>query len=69
MARDFVNFRKKFMHRTSAARPRGIDSLPSLDPNRGRCPSRSRRDHHKSKFGLRQGINQIELYALTKSEF
>ena len=32
-ARDFVNFRKKFMHRARAARPRGFDSLPSQDPD------------------------------------
>ena len=25
------------MHRARAARPRGFDSLPSLDPDRGRC--------------------------------
>jgi hypothetical protein len=27
----------QFMHRARAARPRGFDSLPSLDPDRGRC--------------------------------
>ena len=33
-ARDFVNFRrKKIMHRAHVARPLGIDSLPSLDPD------------------------------------
>jgi hypothetical protein len=26
------------MHRAPSARPRGFDSLPSLDPDRGRCP-------------------------------
>ena len=29
----------------------------------------ARRDHRKSKFGLRHGIKLIELYAMTKSEF
>ena len=29
--------KKKFMHRARAARPRVFDSLPSQDPNRGRC--------------------------------
>ena len=36
---------------------------------RGVAPSRSRRDHRKSKFGVRQGIKLNELYALTNSEF
>jgi hypothetical protein len=31
-------FEKKIMHRARAARPRGFDSLPSLDPDWGRCP-------------------------------
>jgi hypothetical protein len=68
-ARDFINFRKKIPCIARAARPRGFDSLPSLDPDPGRCPSRSRRDHRKSKFGLRQGIKLDLVYALTKSEF
>ena len=29
----------------------------------------ARRDHRKSKFGLRHGLKLIELYAMTKSEF
>ena len=29
----------------------------------------SRRDHRKSKFGLRHAIKLIELYGVTKSEF
>jgi hypothetical protein len=29
----------------------------------------SRRDHRKSKFGLRYDIKLIELYVMTKSEF
>jgi hypothetical protein len=41
-ARVFVNFRKfsktKIMHRARAARPPGFNNLPSMDPNRGRCP-------------------------------
>jgi hypothetical protein len=37
-ARDFVNFRGgKFMHCAREARPREFDSLPSLDPDCGRC--------------------------------
>jgi hypothetical protein len=31
-------FEKKFMHRARVARPRGFDSLPSQDLDRGRCP-------------------------------
>ena len=33
------------------------------------APSRSRRDHRKSKFGLRHDIYLIWLYVMTKSEF
>jgi hypothetical protein len=31
--------------------------------------ARARRDHRKSKFGLRHAIKLIELYGVTKSEF
>ena len=30
-------FETKFTHRARVARPRGFDSLPFLDPDRGRC--------------------------------
>jgi hypothetical protein len=37
-ALDFINFReKKIMHRARAAWHRGFDSLPSQDPDPGRC--------------------------------
>ena len=37
-ARDFVNFRGKFMHRARAAHPRGFDSLPSKVLQEGMLP-------------------------------
>ena len=37
-ARDFVNFRGKFMHRARAAHPRGFDSLPSKVLQEGTLP-------------------------------
>jgi hypothetical protein len=42
-----------------------------LEKNKTRdvASSRSRRDHRKSKFGLRDDIKLIELYFMTKSEF
>jgi hypothetical protein len=67
------------MHRARAARPRAFDNLSSQDPN-GDVAARilnlvhvllvvARRDHRKSKFGLRHDTNLIELYVMTKSEF
>jgi hypothetical protein len=57
------------MHRARAARLRGFDSLPSLDPD----PERSDRSYSvgssKFKIGLRHAIKLIELYGVTKSEF
>ena len=53
----------------------GVTDYCTIEWNKTRdvaAPS-SRRDHRKSKFGLRRGINLIELYAMhdamTKSEF
>ena len=62
--------RKKIMHRARAARPRGFDSLPSLDPDSGRCDAWF--SVMRSKIKIRtSSCNKaiIELYCMTKSEF
>ena len=38
------------MHRARAARPRGFDSLPSQDPDPGRCPLYSSAGSSKIKI-------------------
>jgi hypothetical protein len=43
-------FEKKFMHRARAARPRAFDSLPSPDPDSGRCPLYSSAGSSKIKI-------------------
>jgi hypothetical protein len=63
-ARDFVNF----LHACSSrGAPRA--GLPVYPPLGDVAPSRSRRDHRKSKFDLRHAIKLIELYCMTKPEF
>ena len=52
-ARDFVKSRKKIIHRARAARPRGFDSLPSQDPNGGRCGSYTCSSAGSSKIKIR----------------
>jgi hypothetical protein len=48
----FLNFSPCMQHPRRA--PRGFDNLPSIG---GRCDSLARRDHRKSKFGLRHAVN------------
>jgi hypothetical protein len=61
------------MQLAPAARPRraraGLTVNPPWIQITDGAMSLARRDQRKSKFGLRQGIKLIELYALTESEF
>ena len=54
------------MHRARKARPPWFDSLPSLGPDLDVTSPLARRDHRKSKFGIRYPDS---IYRLTKSEF
>jgi hypothetical protein len=60
------------MHRAPAARPRGFDSLPSLDPDPGRCQLSSSAGASKIKIPTSSPYKaNLASYSstVTKSEF
>ena len=54
------------MHRARAARPRGFDSLPSQDPDPGRCPLYS--SAGSSKIKIRTSLANKAQLALLANE-